>query len=47
MTDHVNVLLGGARALVVRDAATRGIFHSYGSCDTDRPISDAQLLGLL
>jgi hypothetical protein len=28
-------------------AATRGLFHSYGSCDTERPVSDAQKLGLL
>jgi hypothetical protein len=27
-------------------AATRGIFHSYGSCDTARPIADAEKLGL-
>jgi hypothetical protein len=27
--------------------ATRWLFHSYGSCDTARPIADAQRLGLL
>lgn len=27
--------------------ATRWMLHSYGSCDTARPISDAQTLGLL
>jgi hypothetical protein len=27
--------------------ATRGLFHSYGSCDTARPIADARRLGLL
>jgi hypothetical protein len=27
--------------------ATRGLFHSYGSCDTTRPIADAQQLGLM
>lgn len=27
--------------------ATRQLFHSYGSCDTVRPVSDAQDLGLL
>lgn len=26
--------------------ATRGLLHSYGSCDTDRPIRDAVALGL-
>lgn len=28
-------------------AATRGLFHSYGSCDTARPVADAEKLGLL
>lgn len=27
--------------------ATRWLLHSYGSCDTDRPVSDAITLGLL
>ena len=27
--------------------ATRWLFHSYGSCDTDRPVNDAITLGLL
>ncbi len=27
--------------------ATRALFHSYGSCDTARPITDAEKLGLL
>jgi hypothetical protein len=27
--------------------ATRSLFHSYGSCDTARPITDAERLGLL
>jgi hypothetical protein len=27
--------------------ATRWMLHSYGSCDTDRPVSDATTLGLL
>jgi hypothetical protein len=27
--------------------ATRSLFHSYGSCDTARPITDAEKLGLL
>ena len=27
--------------------AIRELFHSYGSCDTVRPVTDAQLLGLL
>ena len=27
--------------------ATRWLLHSYGSCDTDRPVSDAHQLGLL
>lgn len=27
--------------------ATRWLFHSYGSCDTERPIADARELGLL
>jgi len=27
--------------------ATRWMFHSYGSCDTDRPVKDAADLGLL
>jgi hypothetical protein len=27
--------------------ATRWMLHSYGSCDTDRPVSDARALGLL
>ena len=27
--------------------ATRWLFHSYGSCDTDRPVRDAITLGLL
>ena len=27
--------------------ATRWLFHSFGSCDTVRPITDAQQLGLL
>jgi len=27
--------------------ATRGLYHSYGSCDTARPINDAKVLGLL
>ncbi|MGB8650053.1 MAG: hypothetical protein WCD35_05260 [Mycobacteriales bacterium] len=27
--------------------ATRGLLHSYGSCDTDRPVRDAKELGLL
>ncbi|MDP9182482.1 MAG: hypothetical protein M3P04_06875 [Actinomycetota bacterium] len=27
--------------------STRGLFHSYGSCDTVRPIADAEKLGLL
>jgi hypothetical protein len=26
---------------------TRALFHSYGSCDTARPITDAEKLGLL
>jgi hypothetical protein len=28
-------------------SATRALFHSYGSCDTARPVSDARDLGLL
>jgi hypothetical protein len=28
-------------------ASTRRLLHSYGSCDTDRPVRDAELLGLL
>jgi hypothetical protein len=28
-------------------AATRDLYHSYGSCDTARPIDDAKVLGLL
>lgn len=27
--------------------AVRWLFHSYGSCDTDRPVRDAQQLGLI
>ncbi len=27
--------------------ATRWLFHSYGSCDTDRPVNDALELGLV
>jgi len=27
--------------------ATRWLFHSYGSCDTDRPVRDALELGLV
>ena len=27
--------------------AVRWLFHSYGSCDTSRPVADAQKLGLL
>jgi hypothetical protein len=27
--------------------ATRALFHSYGSCDTARPVADAEKLGLL
>ena len=27
--------------------ATRGLFHSYGSCDTTRPVEDARRLGLV
>ena len=27
--------------------ATRWLFHSYGSCDTVRPVTDAHDLGLL
>lgn len=27
--------------------ATRWLFHSYGSCDTERPVNDARELGLL
>ena len=27
-------------------AATRGLYHSYGSCDTTRPVEDARRLGL-
>lgn len=27
--------------------AVRWLFHSYGSCDTDRPVRDAEQLGLL
>lgn len=27
--------------------ATRGLLHSYGSCDTARPVTDAEMLGLL
>ena len=27
--------------------ATRWLLHSYGSCDTDRPVNDARQLGLL
>lgn len=26
--------------------ATRRLYHSYGSCDTERPVRDAELLGL-
>jgi hypothetical protein len=28
-------------------SATRGLYHSYGSCDTARPVEDAKVLGLL
>lgn len=28
-------------------AATRALLHSYGSCDTARPVADAEQLGLL
>jgi len=28
-------------------SAIRGLYHSYGSCDTARPIADARLLGLV
>lgn len=28
-------------------AATRALFHSYGSCDTARPVADAERLGLV
>jgi hypothetical protein len=28
-------------------SATRGIYHSYGSCDTARPVADARQLGLV
>jgi hypothetical protein len=27
--------------------ATRWLLHSYGSCDTERPINDAHTLGLI
>jgi hypothetical protein len=27
-------------------SATRGLYHSYGSCDTERPVRDAVTLGL-
>jgi hypothetical protein len=27
--------------------ATRALFHSYGSCDTARPVADAERLGLV
>ena len=28
-------------------SATRGLYHSYGSCDTARPVHDAEKLGLI
>lgn len=28
-------------------AATRSLYHSYGSCDTTRPVTDARALGLV
>ncbi len=42
-----DALAAGARALDLDlAAAVRGLLHSYGSCDTDRPVTDAQKLGL-
>jgi hypothetical protein len=47
-SDDADALAAEARELS-RDVvtATRWLLHSYGSCDTTRPVEDAQRLGLL
>jgi len=44
---HAESLAAEAKSLDAElAAATRALFHSYGSCDTARPVTDAQKLGL-